>query len=288
VQKLTARLDPGTYAMTCGLLSNPKGVLVVMPVMDRAPEKPQASDLVGPMAAYSRYVEREAEMLIVRTRVLAEALKAGKLADARAAYAPARQPYERIEPVAELFNDLDKSMDSRADDYEKKEADPAFRGFHRIELALFKDNTTQGMGPVADQLLADMLTLQKRLVDLVIPPGKMVGGAAGLIEEVSATKITGEEDRYSRTDLWDFQANMDGSQKIFSLLHPLVVRADPALDAEIAANFNKVDDVLGRYRVQDGFKGYDALTPDDRKALKGPITLLAEDLSRLRGTLGLE
>ena len=288
VQKLTTRLDAGTYAMTCGLLSNPKGSLLVTRVMDSQPVKPSALDLVGPVAAYKSYVERETEALVVHTRTLVEALKSGKLDEARAAYAPAHMHYERIEPVAELFNDLDKSMDSRADDYEKKEADPTFRGFHRIELALFRQNTTDGTGPIADQLLADMLTLQNRLADLVVPPGKMVGGAADLIEEVSATKITGEEDRYSRTDLWDFQANIDGSNKIFTLLRPLVHRADPALEGEIAKNFGKVDTVLARYRVQDGFKSYDTLTPDDRKALKGPVTLLAEDLARLRGTLGLE
>ncbi len=288
VQKLTARLDAGIYAMTCGLLSNPKGSLVVTQVMDSQPARPSVLELVGPVAAYKSYVERETDALVSQTTTLVAALKAGKLDEARAAYAPAHSHYERIEPVAELFNDLDKSMDSRADDYEKKEADPTFRGFHRIELALFRQNTTGGTGPVADQLLADARTLQNRLADLVVPPGKMVGGAADLIEEVSATKITGEEDRYSRTDLWDFQANIDGSNKIFTLLRPLVHRADPALEGEIAANFDRVDAVLARYRIQDGFKSYDTLTADDRKALKGPVTLLAEDLARLRGTLGLE
>ena len=287
VQKLTAHLDAGTYAMTCGLLSNPKGSLVVTPVVNALPVRPSAMDLVGPVAAYKSYVEHETDDLIAHVRTLDEAVRAGDLAGARAAYAPAHMHYERIEPVAELFNDLDKSMDSRADDYEKKEADPTFRGFHRIEMALFRQGSTADIAPVADKLLADTLTLQQRLVDLVVPPGKMVGGSADLIEEVSATKITGEEDRYSRTDLWDFQANIDGSDKIFTLLRPLVHRADPALEREIAENFDKVDTVLARYRVQDGFKSYDMLTPDDRKALRGPVTLLAEDLAKLRGTLGL-
>ena len=288
VQKLTAHLDAGSYAMTCGLLSNPKGSLVVTPAMQTRPAPPSAMDLVGPVAAYKNYVEDEAAQLVQRTRALADALKAGRLEEARADYAPAHLHYERIEPVAELFNDLDKSMDSRADDYERKEADPAFIGFHRIELALFRTGSTDNTAPLADRLLADALTLQKRLGDLVIPPGKMVGGAADLIEEVAATKITGEEDRYSRTDLWDFQANIDGSYKIFALLRPLLHRADAALEGEIADNFAKVDGVLARYRSADGFKSYDTLTPEDRRALKGPVTLLAEDLSRLRGTLGLE
>ena len=55
----------------------------------------------------------------------------------------------------------------------------------------------------------------------------MVGGAAGLIEEVAASKISGEEDRYSHTDLWDFQANVEGSQKIVDLLRPQLQKANP-------------------------------------------------------------
>ena len=288
VETLTAHLDPGSYTVTCGLLSNPKGSLVVTPASQATAPAPSAADLAGPVAAYRNYVEAEVAQLVARTRILAEALKAGRLAEARAAYAPAHLHYERIEPVAELFNDLDKSMDSRADDYASKEADPGFVGFHRIELALFRTGSTGGTGPLADRLLGDTLTLQKRLAGLAMPPGKMAGGAADLIEEVASKKISGEEDRYSRTDLWDFQANVDGADEIVGLLRPQVADRDPALSREIDANFAKVEAVLARYRTQGGFKSYDTLTPDDRRALKGPVTLLAEDLSRLRGTLGLQ
>lgn len=55
----------------------------------------------------------------------------------------------------------------------------------------------------------------------------MVGGAAGLIEEVAASKISGEEDRYSHTDLWDFRANVEGSQKIVDLLRPQLQKSQP-------------------------------------------------------------
>ena len=116
----------------------------------------------------------------------------------------------------------------------------------------------------------------------------MVGGAAGLIEEVASSKISGEEDRYSRTDLWDFQANVDGAQKIVELLRPMVSQANPQLLAKIDGNFKKVDAILSKYRTKTGFESYEKLTSADRNALKGPITALAEDLSLLRGTLGLD
>ncbi len=215
-------------------------------------------------------------------------MKAGDIEKAKALYAPTRQHYERIEPIAELFSDLDGSIDAREDDFEKKAEDPKFTGFHRLEKALFGDNSVKGMEKYADQLNSDVLDLQKRISELAFPPSKVVGGAAGLIEEVAASKISGEEDRYSHTDLWDFQANIDGAQKIVDLLRPQLQKENSALLAKVDANFKKVDSILSKYRTKDGFETYDKLTTADRNALKGPITTLAEDLAQLRGILGLD
>lgn len=241
-----------------------------------------------PIVHYKSYITSEVNALVKDTQVFVDAVKANKLAEAQAAYAPAHQHYERIEPVAELFNDLDGRMDAREDDFEKKAEDPNFSGFHRIEKGLFADKSTAGLAPLADQLMKDTLELQKRLADLKITPKAFVGGTAELIEEVASKKITGEEDRYSRTDLWDFQANVDGAQKIVSLLQPMLVKEDPALHKKIDANFSKVDQILAKYRTKKGFESYEKLTDKDRLALKGPITALAEDLSTLRGLFGID
>lgn len=292
VQSLTATLGPGQYQMTCGLLNNPKGVLTVQAAAATpaaANSAPSLLDLVGPLAEYKVYVTKEVDNLVVQTGRFTDAVKNGRLQEAQELYAPTRQHYERIEPVAELFNDIDKSVDARADDFELKEKDPAFTGFHRIEKALFADKSTAGMDAVAGRLMADTMELQKRIATLTIPPNKMVAGAADLIEEVAATKISGEEDRYSGTDLWDFQANVDGAQKIFDLLRALIARRNAELAARVAANFAKVDSLLARYRDSDGrFQSYDKLSTQDHNALKGAITALAEDLALLRGTLGLD
>lgn len=289
-QKLTARLEPGDYEIACGLLTNPRGKLKVTALADGPKEvKPSLTQLIGPLAEYKVYVTLEVDDLVEATKAFTDAIKAGDLAKARSLYAPTRQPYERIEPVAELFSDLDKAIDARADVFEKLEADPAFTGFHRLEYGLFKQNSTEGLAPFADKLLADVTELQKRVSTLVVPPSKMVGGAAVLIEEVASNKISGEEDRYSRTDLWDFQANIDGARKIVELLTPLIAKADAARLKSIDDSFTAVNAILAKYRTPDGgFKSYDTLSDDDRRALQKPVTALAESLSTLRGTLGLD
>ena len=161
-QTLTTTLDAGDYAMTCGLRSNPQGILTVA-ATNAAPAKPSPMDLVGPIAEYKVYVKGEVDTLVAETKKLTDAVKAGKLAEAQKVYAPAHQHYERIEPIAELFNDLDGSMDSREDDFEKKADDPKFVGFHRLEKGLFTDKSTAGLTPIADKLMADALDLQKRI-----------------------------------------------------------------------------------------------------------------------------
>ena len=252
-----------------------------------APTTIAPGDLVRPIAEYKAYVTAEVTLLVEKTQKFVAEVKEGDLDEAREYYAPAHLHYERIEPIAELFSDLDGSMDAREDDFEKKADDPKFLGFHRIEKALYADKDLKGMDPVADKLLADVLDLQKRLGDLVITPKAMVGGAAELIEEVASKKISGEEDRYSRTDLWDFQANVDGAQKILALLNPLLKKQDAELADRLHANLAKVDAVLAKYRSKDGFVSYEKLTDADRTRLKGPITALAEDFSTLKGVLGI-
>ena len=140
---------------------------------------------------------------------------------------------------------------------------------------------------VADKLEEDVKTLKKEIDLLSFPPSKVVGGAAALIEEVAGSKISGAEDRYSHTDLSDFQANVDGSKKIVDLFRPMIAEKDKALLEKVDANFKQVNDLLAKYKKGNGFETYDKLTEADRKALQAPINALAEDLAKLRGILGL-
>lgn len=245
-------------------------------------------DLVGPISDYKLYVSEQTDTLVKDTAEFVAAIKAGDVDKAKALFAPTRISYESVEPIAELFSDLDVSIDSRADDYEGAEQDPDFPGFHRIEWTLWTENSTEGLDPIADRLLADVEDLRSRIEGLTFPPEVVVGGAAALMEEVAATKISGEEDRYSHTDLWDFKGNFDGAQKIVELTKPLVVTEDPAYVEKVEANFATIDAILEKYREGDGYVTYDKLTEEDRVVLAAAVNTLAEDLSQLRGKLGLD
>ena len=240
------------------------------------------------MSDYKIYVTEEIGELVTQTQAFTDAINKGDLATAKKLYAPTRVHYESIEPIAELFSDLDASIDSRVDDHEKGVTAEDFTGFHRIEYALFSQNSTQGLQALTAKLNADVNDLKTRVDGLTFPPEKVVGGAAALLEEVAATKISGEEDRYSHTDLYDFQGNIDGAKKIVDLFRGQIGQQDQAFLAKVDKNFASVDKILAKYKTKDGgFETYDKVKDNDRKALVGPVNTLAEDLSTLRGKLGL-
>lgn len=272
------KLAPLLAAVTLAVLTAP---------MPASASTDATLDLVEPIANYKLYVAEHTAKLVEDTGKFVDAIKAGDIDKAKSLYAPTRMSYEMVEPIAELFSDLDVSIDARADDYEKGEKDPAFTGFHRIEYDLWAVGSTEDLAGTADKLLADVKDLNQRIADLTFPPETVVGGAAALMEEVAATKISGEEDRYSHTDLWDFKANFDGSRKIFELVRPLLAD-DTEFVAKVSDNFQTVDETLAKYKAGDGYETYDKLSEADRTVLAASVNTLAEDLSTLRGKLGLD
>lgn len=241
-------------------------------------------------ADYKRYAQEQTAALVRDTEAFVAAVKAGDMDKAKALYAAARAPYERIEPIASLFSELDEAIDVREDDFKQKAKDPAFGGFHRIEYALWVEKNTQAAAATADKLLADVKALNQAVGELAYSEANaaaVVGGAAELIEEVAADKITGEENRYSRADLSDFQANLDGSKKIVEIYQNDIDGAKADTSAKLKQQFADIETVLGKYREGDGFKSYDSLSEDDRKVLKTKLNALAEELAKLRGLLGL-
>ena len=286
--KMTVTLLPGEYEMTCGLLNNPRGKLTVTDSgFKQAGGEADLEKLAQPLADYKTYVQNEAAQLVTKTAAFVAAVKAGETEKAKSLFADTRTHYERIEPIAELFNELDPAIDAREDDFKAGPKDPAFSGFHRIEHALWIEKTTKGVEAVADKLEQDVKKLKQEIDVLTFPPNKVVGDTAVLIEEVANSKISGEEDRYSHTDLSDFNANMEGAQKIVDLFRPMIAEKNKELLDKVDTNFKAVNDILAKYKTAEGFETYDKLSEADRKTLQAPINALAEDLAKLRGTLGL-
>jgi iron uptake system component EfeO len=172
VVNFASNLDGGSYELICYTLQSPRGTLAVSGGAAAKPssEVVDATVLAGYREAYETYVRSEAEALIASLAPFVAAIEAGDLEAAQAAYAPSRPNWERIEPVAELFSDLDTRMDAREEDFAGGNEDPEFLGWHRLEKGLWADNTTDGLEDIAAGLAADAAELQKRLAEMDIEP----------------------------------------------------------------------------------------------------------------------
>jgi iron uptake system component EfeO len=190
----------------------------------------------------------------------------------------ARTYWERIEPVAESFGDLDPVIDGREGDQAEGED---FTGFHRIEKALWETGDVSDMGPYADQLLSNVQLIATQADDVTLNPLQLANGAKGLLDEIATGKITGEEDRYSHTDLYDFSANLEGSEAAVQALRPYLADADPDLVGEIDDRFAATEAELEQHRSGDGWQSYDQLTDEQLRGLSDSITALTESVSQV-------
>jgi iron uptake system component EfeO len=286
---LPVSLPAGEYELRCALGSDAtRSTLTVSGKGGVATLKVDRDALNDAVAQYRNYIVEQTDLLRQRTAAFAAAVEAGNVEQAKSLYANARIPWESIEPVAELFPESDGAIDSRVDDHDGPD-DPAWTGWHRLEKALWEDGSAEGMGPVARQLVTDTDDLVTKVKALAIQPGVMTNGAGLLIEEAATGKITGEEERYSHTDLVTFQSNVDGAKKIVELVGPVLATAPggPALVSEIDAQLAAVQAIMDTYRQGDTFVSYEQVSETDRNRLKAALADLSEELAQISGTMGL-
>jgi len=298
---LVVQAKPGTYWTACkpGMVGD--GIRAKFTVTDSGTEVGPTGDTADQLKTaetqYVGYVKDQVGALIAGTQEFADAYKAGDDEKAKALYAPTRAHWERIEPVAESFGDLDPLTDAREADLEDGQA---WSGWHYIEKDLWQPTAEENGGkeytPLTDaqrQTAADdLVKYTQQLVDEVNKPDftfeafQIANGAKGLLDEVASSKVTGEEETWSHTDLYDFQANVDGARVGYEGLADVVKAKNPDLAAQLDQRFTEIDALLAQQgSIEKGFTSYDKLTQDQVKALASAVDALSEPLSQLTTTV---
>jgi iron uptake system component EfeO len=279
------KLEAGKYQVYCPNAKTEKVDFTVSGSAAAGSSDPAvATALTGATAKYQQYVAAEVDKLLPATKTFTDAVRAGNLDAAKKAFAPARYYYEEVEPVAESFGDLDPDIDARIDDVDNV-AD--WTGFHRIEKGLWEDRSTKGLAPIATKLDQDVAKLKTLVATVKFQPAQLANGATELLNEVASSKITGEEDRYSHTDLSDFEANVIGAQSAFQLLQPALEKIDPTLSSNVRQQFAAVLDSIKPYKKGDTYVDYTKVTEDQRRVLTQKVDALAEPLSQVAAKVTL-
>ena len=313
---LTVVVQPGDYFTLCkpGMVGDGVGKAAFTVTGDPvAVDGPDAEQKTKAVDLYAAFVKDQVGQLVPAVEELVAAYQSGDDATARTLFPQTRAFYERIEPVAEALGDLDPRIDFREVDAVADGLD--WTGFHRIEKdlwvpaqdALNADGETpawQGWAPSTPEERADygdlLLADVQELYDYVhsddftttLEDQGIAGvsnGAIALLDEVATGKISGEEDWWSGTDLFDFAANVEGSKMAFSLVQDFATAQGDdgaALVDEIESGYAALESSLATHgSLADGFVGYATLTADDKRELTDLINALAEPLSQLTATV---
>ncbi len=274
--------EPGTFTTACkpGMVGD--GIRGSFTVTGTATAGSADAKVKKAIADYRAFVASEADELETKTAAFVAAVKAGDVTRAKALYPEARHPWESIEPVAESFGDLDPKIDGRED---VTAEGMAFTGYHRLEKDLWKDGLQKDSGAVADQLLADVKEIVAKSKTVEPTALSIANGAKALLDEVATGKVTGEEERYSHTDLWDFDGNLEGSKQALATLRPVVTERDPALQKALDEKFTALSTMLNSHRANGAFVSYTALSDAQVKDLTVALDALGEQVAKAPGVV---
>ncbi|ALE07628.1 hypothetical protein AL755_06755 [Arthrobacter sp. ERGS1:01] len=276
----TVTLDGGDYQIYCPGAGTENQTFTVTGGTTAGATSGMGDLLKQGTEGYAKYVSGQVDSLVTAVAVLKSAVDSGDVTAAQKAYAEARPFYERIEPVAESFPDLDPALDLRVADVVPG---TPWTGFHPLEKDLF---TSKAITAQSKELAAGIVTNVAKLKTLTTglekdggyKPEELANGASGLLEEVQSSKITGEEEAYSKLDLVDFVANIEGSQQAFEYLKPALVKIDPTLTASIAAQFDIVNKAMEAYADPSALGGYKPYTAALKAADAPKLTQLIQAL----------
>jgi iron uptake system component EfeO len=285
-RKLIVQLtQPGTYQTACkpGMIGD--GIRGDYTVTGEEVQVDTEGKFKEAADSYKRYVNSQAEAFVPAVEAFVAAIKSGDVEAAKAQYPTSRTYFERIEPVAESFpNDLDPRIDLREADLEPGQK---WTGFHALEKQLWVTGLQPDANALADQLVADVKELQAGVSapDFTVDSTQIAGGAQGLLDEIATSKISGEEDIFSHTDLWDFSANLQGSQTAVASVRPILDERNPDLGKRVDQRFEEVEALLEKYREGDGFVLYDQVTEPERQELSRAIDALSKEVSQVQGVI---
>lgn len=287
-RELTAFLDPGVYEMTCGLLSNPKGKLIVKLAKGASEfRKPTSVEFAGALGEYKVYTIIETSDLLSEAKKLQSAILEGNLKDAKSAYVSALTHYDKIESFLKQFSSIDQLISASSSLYEKGEKDENFKGFHRIEIGLFKNNSTENLDKFAEELVTNISNLPAEVKKTQTSDSQLLKYSTSLVALAQDTKLKGIQNPYAKNDISSLQANIDGSYRIFKLIKSMLDLANPNFAKTIEKDYVEALKITDKYKDGVGYKTYENLSKTDKQDMEKLLGNLQTNLEKLPDELGI-
>ena len=292
---LVVRAAPGTYVTSCRPGMTGKGIRSEFTVTDSGEDTKitgvDQATIDAATSQYAAYVKDQASQLVDQTEQFNEAYKSGNDDEAaRCSRTPATTGSGSRRSPSRSATSTRRWTCARPTS-RRARTGPAGTGSRRTSgrrPPATQQLTQAERAKYADDLMANTKILDQRVQTLEHTVDQIGNGSKGLLDEVASNKITGEEDIWSHTDLYDFQANVDGARVGYEGLKPLLEVKDPELSKQIESAFDALQLPLDKYKVGEAdFVFYDKVTEAQRKELSDAVNTLAEPLSKMTGAITL-
>jgi high-affinity iron transporter len=297
-RRLTVRLTGGrAYAWGCDLAGYPRHVSEADPVPVHrqvgghgpvvVPVLP--GQLIDPLRSYRRYVAARITTLVANVDTLREDIAAGDLAAARADWLTAHLSWLSIgqdDAAYGAFGALGRALDGTAAGLTGGTANPAFTGFHRVELDLWGSGGLPAAGPDAGVLGRLVGRLAGTSLLTALPTSKL--GVASwtlraheILEDALRDTLSGDDDYGSHTGLASLVADIAATREILSLQAPLITPRAPQLLATAHGELARLYAAIAATRAGGTWVAIAALPRTEREDVDAATGAALETLSRV-------
>ena len=235
---------PGTVALTA-IAHSPRGVAQG----GAGGQDPYAAQVDQGLAYFQGLAQDQLSLAEDLLRVI----RSNDIEQAQTAYVRSRPPYEQIEVLAASFEQTDSDIDARPYSFEGGELDPEFISIHKIEAQIFRDDDLAAAVPYAERLIESVRTLISDLNQRQnFSSRKHFEGFDALATEVSAKKISSEEETWSDRSLLIFRQNWNG---IYRQFEPFAEVLDEPTFAAVRDAYEAAQRVIEPYFREDAIGG---------------------------------
>lgn len=238
------------------------------------------SDLRVPILRYRSYVASNLDPMIADVREMLLAIRAGDLEAARSSWRRADSRYESIGASYGAFGELDARINGTASGLAEGTRSSDFTGLHRIELSLWKRDSTADAVAATRGLLSDVSRLRGRIGSVQIDPLEFSLRSHEVLEDSLHLQLSGRASPWSDSALLALRSNIRGTRFLLETIRSLVVRRDPVVWKSAEQALDQLDaalrDTEGAHRT---LPDWSRLPQEARELIAGRTAAAAERLA---------
>lgn len=226
---------------------------------------------------FKEFVSSQMDDFVTDTQLLASLVKEGKLEEAQKLYPLVTMYYERMQPIASNFEELDVAVNGVITKGKENEV----TGFQRLAYGLFTEKQTSGYEEIASNLASDVKALQEALATLDVTKNNVLVSASLMFDTMLKDRLTTSS--IANNEVYAVKAQTEAAQEIVKIFMPRV-------EANSAANATEklaiLEEVIAYYEVgKEDYVNYSFFTTKQKEELSTAIKDAQTALEKMNDTL---